>query len=261
MSLRRRLVVGMLVLLVAGHHHHRRGHVVVAAVLLFGRLDEQIDVAQDQAYSYIDDDLRAGPGRGRLRTPDEQTRLASGWRSLGQPRAPVTASPASPPAPTVATPSTRPRAPRPLSSVVLAAPDSAPTSTSRSSTPTAGSCSSARRVRPATRIRRPGAAPGRCAGPTRARLATVRKPATAPTCPTGPPSTCPPRATAGATYRVEAVAVPGGTLVTAVPLDPTDQTLASLIHVEVHRVDRRGPGPARSWPCGSSASACARWRT
>jgi two-component system OmpR family sensor kinase len=35
------------------------------------------------------------------------------------------------------------------------------------------------------------------------------------------------------TYRVEAVALPGGTLITAVPLDPTDQTLASLIHVEV----------------------------
>jgi len=37
----------------------------------------------------------------------------------------------------------------------------------------------------------------------------------------------------GVTYRVEAVAVPGGTLVTAVSLGPTDQTVASLIHVEV----------------------------
>jgi two-component system OmpR family sensor kinase len=36
-----------------------------------------------------------------------------------------------------------------------------------------------------------------------------------------------------ATYRVEAVALPGGTLVTAVPLDPTNDTLASLIHIEL----------------------------
>jgi two-component system OmpR family sensor kinase len=35
------------------------------------------------------------------------------------------------------------------------------------------------------------------------------------------------------TYRVEAVAVPGGTLVTAVPLNSTNQTLNSLIHVEI----------------------------
>jgi two-component system OmpR family sensor kinase len=42
-----------------------------------------------------------------------------------------------------------------------------------------------------------------------------------------------PSRTRGVTYRVEAVAVPGGTLVTAVPLDPTDQTLASLSHVEL----------------------------
>jgi two-component system OmpR family sensor kinase len=34
-------------------------------------------------------------------------------------------------------------------------------------------------------------------------------------------------------YRVHAVAVPGGTLVTAISLDPTDQTLASLTHVEL----------------------------
>jgi two-component system OmpR family sensor kinase len=34
-------------------------------------------------------------------------------------------------------------------------------------------------------------------------------------------------------YRVHAVAVPGGTLVTAISLDPTDETLASLTHVEL----------------------------
>ncbi|MGH9029458.1 MAG: sensor histidine kinase, partial [Acidimicrobiales bacterium] len=34
-------------------------------------------------------------------------------------------------------------------------------------------------------------------------------------------------------YRAEAVAVPGGTLITAIALAPTDETLASLTHVEV----------------------------
>jgi two-component system, OmpR family, sensor kinase len=37
----------------------------------------------------------------------------------------------------------------------------------------------------------------------------------------------------GTTYRVQAVAVPGGTLVTATSLNPTNQTLASLTHVEL----------------------------
>jgi two-component system OmpR family sensor kinase len=37
----------------------------------------------------------------------------------------------------------------------------------------------------------------------------------------------------GIHYRVHAVAVPGGTLVTAISLDPTDETLASLTHVEL----------------------------
>ena len=37
----------------------------------------------------------------------------------------------------------------------------------------------------------------------------------------------------GPYYRVQAVALPGGTLVTAVSLDPTNQTLASLTHVEI----------------------------
>jgi two-component system OmpR family sensor kinase len=37
----------------------------------------------------------------------------------------------------------------------------------------------------------------------------------------------------GARYRTQAVAVPGGTLVTAIALEPTDRTLASLTHVEL----------------------------
>jgi two-component system OmpR family sensor kinase len=38
---------------------------------------------------------------------------------------------------------------------------------------------------------------------------------------------------AGVHYRAQAVAVPGGTLVTAIALAPTDQTLASVEHVEL----------------------------
>ena len=37
----------------------------------------------------------------------------------------------------------------------------------------------------------------------------------------------------GIRYRAQAIAVPGGTLVTAVPLQPTMQTLASVVHVEL----------------------------
>ena len=53
MSLRRRLVVGMLLLLVAGLITI---DVVTSSSLrsfLLGRLDEQIDASQNQAYTYI----------------------------------------------------------------------------------------------------------------------------------------------------------------------------------------------------------------
>jgi two-component system OmpR family sensor kinase len=41
------------------------------------------------------------------------------------------------------------------------------------------------------------------------------------------------RGSSGLRYRAQAVAIPGGTLVTAISLDPTEQTLASLSHVEL----------------------------
>jgi two-component system OmpR family sensor kinase len=37
----------------------------------------------------------------------------------------------------------------------------------------------------------------------------------------------------GLAYRLQAVAVPGGTVITAISLDPTDKTLASLTHIEL----------------------------
>ena len=59
-------------------------------------------------------------------------------------------------------------------------------------------------------------------------------PTTAPTSPERPPSTWPRRGPTGlALPGRRPWPCPGGTLVTAIPLDPTDQTLASLTHVEV----------------------------
>src|SRR5580698_7161316 len=64
MSLRRRLVLGMLLLLVAGLIATDVVTEVSTRSFLFGRLDEQIDASQDQAYRYIDQvykrDLAAG---------------------------------------------------------------------------------------------------------------------------------------------------------------------------------------------------------
>jgi two-component system OmpR family sensor kinase len=37
----------------------------------------------------------------------------------------------------------------------------------------------------------------------------------------------------GTAYRAQAIAVPGGTLVTAIPETPTEETLSSLIHIEI----------------------------
>ena len=104
MSLRRRLVLGMLLLLVAGLV---TTDVVTSSSLrsfLLGRLDEQIDVSQNQAYTYITPvyqrDVKAGdrtpvtdpgawlaelgskPARGRIVRPGPGTPpLASTARS------------------------------------------------------------------------------------------------------------------------------------------------------------------------------------
>ncbi|MGH9029704.1 MAG: hypothetical protein ACRDV4_08840, partial [Acidimicrobiales bacterium] len=76
MSLRRRLVVGMLVLLIAA--------IVVADLVtssyvrsfLVGRLDEQMDVAQIQAYTYIyETNQRAQRAHELLATSDPQAWL------------------------------------------------------------------------------------------------------------------------------------------------------------------------------------------
>ena len=117
-----------------------------------------------------------------------------------------------------------------LSAVVPGRPARARRSTSRSSTTTAASSSNARRVRAPARIRRPSC-PRPCA--VQARLPPQQFGSHHGAYVPDRPAFDVPDQVKAATYRVEAVAVPGGTLVTAVPLDPTNQTLASLIHVEV----------------------------
>src|ERR1700691_2048771 len=77
MSLRRRLVVGTLALLVAGIV---TTDLVTSSSLrsfLYGRLDEQIDVAQDTAYSYIESTYDRALAAGvPVATSDEQAWLA-----------------------------------------------------------------------------------------------------------------------------------------------------------------------------------------
>src|SRR5580658_10603841 len=83
MSLRRRLVAGTLALLVAGIV---TTDLVTSSSLrsfLYGRLDEQIDVAQDTAYGYIEATYgRALAADIHTATSDEQTWLAE----LAEPR-------------------------------------------------------------------------------------------------------------------------------------------------------------------------------
>ena len=54
-----------------------------------------------------------------------------------------------------------------------------------------------------------------------------------PYAPESPSIDVPSTGSRGTDYRVHAVAVPGGTLVTAISLDPTEKTLASLTHIEL----------------------------
>jgi len=240
-------VAGTLVLLVAGV---LTTDLVTASSLrsfLYGRLDEQIDAAQDTAYSYINDTYqRALAADVRVATTNQQAWLAE----LAERQA-------------VVTPSAPGEAP--------ATVDTVPPAVSQSTTPSSTAPSSA--------------APPPATGPHRVRLnaevlasrlspdvyaevidgsghVVFQRPsgssslqdsapvlpkvlAVQPALPSDQlgslhgayvpdrPAFDVPARDRTATFRVEAVALPGGTLITAVPLDPTNQTLASLIHVEV----------------------------
>jgi two-component system OmpR family sensor kinase len=234
-SLKRRLVAGTLVLLVAGIV---TTDVVTSSSLrsfLYGRLDEQIDAAQDTAWTYIDTTYqRALAANVPRATNDQEAWLAElagpgteGVSSTTPGTLPTTADTV-PPKPGSAPVPTGPRRTR-LDAEVLASrlsPDvyvevidgngglvfQRPSGSSLHQDP-APLLPKALPVQPALPAHDFGSHHG----------AYV---------PDRPAFDAPARQGAG-NYRVEAVAVPGGTLVTAVPLDPTSQTLASLIHVEV----------------------------
>jgi len=259
-SLKRRLIAGTLVLLVAGIV---TTDLVTSSSLrsfLYGRLDEQIDVAQDTAYSYVDSTYIRALAAGVPSATDNQERWLA---ELSQPPTQV-CGPTSTSAGLPATPGTVPRGqglarPTAAASVPTVAPSATATTTPRT-TPAAPS-TGARRVRLnadvlASRMssdvyvevidynghvvfQRPS---GSCASPDPAPILPRSLPVQA-----APPSHqfgahhgayVPDRpafevsARNHATYRAEAVALPGGTLITAIPLDPTTQTLTSLIHVE-----------------------------
>ncbi|HTT86370.1 MAG TPA: hypothetical protein VMF60_03285, partial [Acidimicrobiales bacterium] len=97
MSLKRRLVAGSLVLLVAGVV---TTDLVTASSLrsfLYGRLDEQIDAAQDTAYTYISTTYQRALAAGTSVAETDQ----SAWLAqLAHPQTGASTPPSSPPAST-----------------------------------------------------------------------------------------------------------------------------------------------------------------
>jgi two-component system OmpR family sensor kinase len=238
-SLRRRLVAGMLALLVAA--------VVVADLVtsshlrsfLIGRLDEQIDVAQAQAYTYLytanrravlsHDPLASSNPQAWLAQLDTSYNPACGppdGTSSGVASGTSAADSADPNAPTSATADrTSHLDPNRLASILN--PDVYVEVITASGQ---------------TVYQDPS---GSCTDPD-----------PAPVLPSHLPVQAAPRSVvfgrnhgvyvpdrpafevsavheSGPHYRVQAVAVPGGTLVIAISLDPTNRTLASLAHVEL----------------------------
>ena len=239
MSLKRRLVAGTLVLLVAGI---LTTDLVTSSSLrsfLYGRLDEQIDVAQDTAFTYINSTYtRALAANVPAATSNQSAWLAE----LSEPRAAVGGS-TSTPSGLSTTPDTVP-----------AAPPSTP-STSANSGPRRTRLNAetlAARLSPDVYVEVIDANGQivfqRPSGSSASQDPAPILPGTLPVQP-APPSTqfgshhgvyVPDRPTFEApgqghktTYRAQALALPGGTLITAVPLDSTTATLTSLIHVEV----------------------------
>ncbi len=240
MSLRRRLVAGMLLLFIAA--------IVIADVVtssslrsfLVGRLDEQIDVAQQQAYTYIySANQRARQDHDVLAVSDPQA-----WLSQLDAQANPSCS-----------------------------PQQTPTVLPRQSAASAGNASAASPSRSSE-----GVAPGRLSADVLAARddpdvymevindsgqvvfndpsGSSASPDPAPVLPKRLPVLAAPVShvfgrnhgvyvpdrpsfqvsavgSSGSHYRVQAVAVPGGTLVDAITLDPTNQTLASLTRVEL----------------------------
>ncbi|HEY5026631.1 MAG TPA: HAMP domain-containing sensor histidine kinase [Acidimicrobiales bacterium] len=213
MSLRRRLVVGMLLLLVAGFITIDLVSSSSLRSFLIGRLDEQIDASQSQTYTYFSQvyhrDLKAGD-----RTPVTHP---GKWLAELSTKAPVkfTGGPALDPRLNdsvladrlssdayVEVLSTSGVVIARVPSGLAANPDPAPVLP---------------KVLPVQHITAPRVF-GTNHGPYSPESRSIDVPAVG---------------SRRLQYRLQAVAVPGGTVVTAISLDPTDKTLASLTHVEL----------------------------
>jgi len=182
---------------------------------LLGRLDEQIDVSQNQAYAYITSvyqrDVKAGD---RTAVTDPGAWLAG----LGS-KPPAAGSLTGP----------RPAAPR-LNSAVFASrlSDDSYFEVLSSGGKIIIRVPSGLTGHPDPAPALPSVLPVRAAPTTR-----VYGGNHGPYSPESPSIEVPAVGVRGTDYRVHAVAVPGGTLVTAISLDPTDKTLASLTHTEL----------------------------
>jgi two-component system OmpR family sensor kinase len=235
-SLRRRLVAGILLLLLVA--------VVVTDVVtysslrssLMGRLDEQIDVAQDQALTYIDGvyarDRQSGDTGARH---DPGAWLAQLGVVRGEPGGAAGAFPG---------------ASGPDRSGTDAGSSSAPR---RRHTPRLSGTFLGDRVSPDVYVvvlgagRRPvytrpsGSSTAYDPHPVLPRDLAVERAgahisfasARGPFFPDQPSFEMPSVGDSGTTYRAQAVSVPGGVLVTAISLVPVDQTLGTVVRIEV----------------------------
>ncbi|HUY63826.1 MAG TPA: ATP-binding protein [Acidimicrobiales bacterium] len=250
MSLRRRLVVGMLVLLVAAI---ATTDVVTLSSLrsfLFGRLDEQVDVAQSQAYSYIEASYQRAVADGEQSVVSDpgawlaQLAVATGTTptGLGDTAAVVTPNVVEPaaPSPTTAGPSGTAPSPTGTAAALKAGRLNPSVLSTRVSPDVYAEVLDAQgRVlfgRPSGSSDQPDPTPAlprhlpvRSAPPVH-RFGTSHgvylpdQPSFSAAAKGSGPSPY---------YRGEALAVPGGTLVTVIALAPAEQTLSSLTRVEV----------------------------
>jgi len=244
-SLRGRLVVGMLVLLIAGIV---TTDLVTASSLrsfLYGRLDEQIEAAQDTSYTYIENTYDHALAAGIHNAAADQVawldELSEPRTANGRPISPVNGDVAT-------TPDTVP-----TSSVTTVPSASSGTTTPSVRGTRLNAALLAQRLAPDVYVevidgdgrivfQRPSGDSSTSQDPAPVLPRALPVQPSPPASPLGAhhgayvpdrPAFDVTSQVRGVTYRVEAVALPGGTLVTAVPLGPTDQTLASLTHVEI----------------------------
>jgi two-component system, OmpR family, sensor kinase len=226
-SLRRRLVAGVLALLVAA--------IVVTNVVtssslrsfLVGRLDEQLDVAQEQAYNYI---LTVYSRDRAAKNPVLAESPVAWLDGLADPSATLPGE-GDASAPVAAPPSAADHGPR-LNATILAArlsPDIYVQVIDATGTVVFDDPSglvSASLHDPSPRL--PAKLPVEAQPPPHS-----FGQGHGPYVPDRPSFEVPAQGSRALHYRAQAVAVPGGTLVTAVALAPTQATLDSLTHVEL----------------------------